>query len=425
MKEEFLQYVWRTKRFDMADLRTTRGEVVEILHTGTQNFDGGPDFLNAKIRVDGTLWVGNVEVHLKASDWARHGHDKNPAYNNVVLHIVLTEDQPATLLSGGYLPCVALHGRIAPALQATYQKLLANEHWIPCEKFFDQTTKLVQQAWLDRLLVERLEHKTAQIDISLDWSEQDWEQVFYQFMARAFGMQVNAQPFELLAKSLPLLILAKHKDNLFQIETLLFGQAGMLNVDATDGYVVMMKSEYAFLQQKFRLQPIRNEMWQFFRLRPNNFPTIRIAQFASLIYRSTHLFSKILEAEDVSTIVKLFQNVRVSDYWQTRYTFGTVSEKNNKNLGIATIHHLIINTVIPFLFLYGIKKGNELYKTRALSFLEALPAENNTITEHWKQLGLQMSSAYHTQAALQLKKLYCDKQKCLHCAICHAILAKA
>jgi hypothetical protein len=421
MKEDFLHFLWRTKRFDMANLRTTTNEALELINVGAHNSNAGPDFLNAKIRIGDTLWAGNVEMHLRASDWERHGHHLDKAYANVILHVVHEEDRAVQLPSGERLPCLELRGRVPAHLYNTYALLQSKEHWIPCAPFFGQTSGIVRQAWLDRLLVERLEAKTQQIDIALDLNEQNWEQVFYQFVARAFGMKVNAAPFELLAKSTPLLVLAKHKNSLLQMEALLFGQAGLLEGDFKDEYPRQLKKEYAFLKHKFRLQPINGASWKFLRLRPANFPTLRLAQFAALAHHSVHLFSKVLEAENLEKLLGLFE-VGVSDYWRDHYVFDKPSKPSDKHFGKEAIRTLIINTVAPFLFLYGKKKANDTYKERALRLLEQLPAEKNATVEQWAQLGLAMPTAYQTQAAIQLKTAYCDLQRCLECAIGSAIM---
>jgi hypothetical protein len=421
MKEELLHYLWRTKRFDFTNLHTTQGESLHIFHTGEYNTHAGPDFLNAKIRIGDTTWAGNVEMHLSASEWLRHGHAADKAYDNVILHVVLEEDAPILRASGERIPCLEMKALIAPKLSSKYLELLHSEYWIPCQAQFEQVPEMTRTLWLERLLVERLEQKTELISQQLQQNQQNWEETFYQLLARNFGMHVNMEPFELLAKSMPLLLLAKHKNSLLQIEALLFGQAGLLESDFQDAYSNQLKKEYAFLQKKYGLTPIRGESWKFLRLRPANFPTVRIAQFAMLIFQSNHLFSKMLAATSVEEIENMLE-LKLSNYWLTHYRFDKDSKKNRKRLGKDTIYLIVINTITPFLFLYGKWKSDDCYKDRAFTMLEQLPPEANHIIKNWQQLGLKPVSAYQTQALLQLKKHYCDTKQCVNCAIGNAIL---
>ncbi len=421
MREDFLHYLWRTKRFHMDKLQSTEGETLQIANFGKHNHHAGPDFLEAKVKIGETLWAGNVEMHLIASEWIAHKHQTDRAYDNVILHVVFEEDQPIFRSSGERIPCLELRQRIPPKIINTYQKIVHNEYWIPCQHHFYAVNDMTKNMWLDRLLVERLEEKTVHIAERLTQTNNAWEETFYQILARNFGVKVNAEPFELVAQSTPLNLFAKHKNNLFQIEALLFGQAGLLQDDFVEDYPKALQKEYEFLQKKYQLSSVRKESWRFMRMRPANFPSIRIAQFATLIYQSSHLFSKILEAESVKDIEKLFQ-VALSEYWLTHYIFDKASGERKKTLGKSTIHLLIINTIIPFLFLYGTHKSIDAYRDKALRFLEALKPEKNSIIEKWKTLGLEPESAYQTQALLQLKNEYCIKKRCLECAIGNSIL---
>lgn len=421
MKENFLHYLWRMKRFDLADLRTTQGESITIQNFGTHNHHAGPDFLNAKIQIGETLWAGNVEMHLDASEWLAHKHQDDAAYNNVILHVVMDEDQPIFRASGERIPCLEIKKRVPLKLVNVYQKLLHNEHWIPCQHHFFAVKELTKNLWLDRLLVERLEQKTEVIEQTLDKNNGNWEETFYQFLAQNFGVKVNAEPFAAVANSLPLLTLAKHKNNAFQLEALLFGQSGLLEKDFADDYPNRLKKEYDFLKKKHSLTPIEGVSWRFLRMRPANFPTIRIAQFAMLIHQSVHLFSKILEVEKVKQIHDLFK-VELSDYWLTHYVFDKESKARSKRLGKNAIQLLVINTIVPFLFLYGKRKADATFKDRALQLLEEVAPEKNSTIEHWKTLGMNPESAYQTQALLQLKNEYCSAQRCLECGIGGAIL---
>lgn len=421
IKEDLLHYLWRTKRFDVNDLQTTTNEPIVVQEFGAHNTNAGPDFLNAKIKIGETLWAGNVEMHVRASDWLLHAHGEDAAYDNVILHVVLEEDVEVKRSTGERIPCLELRTRIPLKIANTYQKLQDNEFWIPCQAHFMDVPDMTKQFWLDRLLVERLEQKTKLIEIVLHKNQNDWEETFYQFLARNFGVKVNAAPFEWLAKSLPQRILSKHKDSLFQIEALLFGQAGMLKRDFEDDYPNELKKEFQFLSRKYQLSPIENVAWKFLRLRPANFPTIRIAQFATLTYQSLHLFSKVLETNSLAEVQTLFE-VKLSDYWQDHYVFDKPSTSRNKSLGKSTVQLLIINTIAPFLFLYGTKRGIQKHRDQAFALLEAIPAERNSIIDNWKELGMSPKSAYETQALLQLKNVYCNEQKCLSCAIGHSII---
>ncbi|MEZ4953387.1 MAG: DUF2851 family protein [Saprospiraceae bacterium] len=421
MKEDFLHFLWRFRRFDQAGLVSTAGETIDIIHPGEHNSHAGPDFSNARVRIGGTLWAGNVEMHLKSSEWSAHNHQQDEAYRNVILHVVMEEDKPVLRPDGSRIPCLEMKKRVPTKLLGTYQKILHNEYWIPCQHQFSSVPELTKKLWLDRLLVERLENKTELIKTVLLKNKMDWEETFYQFTARNFGLKINVEPFELLARSLPQNILARHKDNLLQIEAMVFGQAGMLEKEFTDDYPNELKKEYLFLKNKFNLSPINSVMWKFLRLHPGNFPTIRLAQFAKLIYGSVHLFSKILEVENLKEIEGLF-SVKLSGYWLTHYVFEKESEKRNKSFGKEAIRLMTINTIVPFLFLYGNEIKEEVFKDKALRLLEELKPEKNTIIKGWESLGVVADSAYQTQALLQLKNEYCNKKRCLECSIGGAIL---
>lgn len=421
IREDFLHYLWRTRRFESTDLRSTEGEPIQILQPGTYNTDSGPDFTNARIRIGDTTWAGNVEMHLRASDWPAHGHQHDRAYDNVILHVVLEEDQPVLRPNGERIPCLELKNLTPPRLSTLYLQLIDNEHWIPCQHHFYQVEALTKAMWLERLLVERMAQKTDAFEQMLAQTGQDWEAAFYQALARGFGVRINAAPFELLAKSTPLRTLLKHKNNLLQLEALLFGQAGLLANDFSDAYPRQLQKEYAHLQHKYSLTPIRGESWKFMRLRPAAFPTVRIAQFAMLLFQSEHLFSKVLAASKVTELENMFE-LRLSNYWLTHYVFDKESPKSRKNLGKNAIQLLIVNTVAPFVFLYGRLRAAQHYQDRALQWLQQLPPERNQIIDKWQTLGVSVHSAHGTQALLQLKNGYCDRKRCLECAIGNAVL---
>ncbi|HNG89727.1 MAG TPA: DUF2851 family protein, partial [Saprospiraceae bacterium] len=385
------------------------------------NTHPGPDFFDARIRIGDTTWAGNVEMHLLASEWLAHGHSADRAYDNVVLHVVLEEDQPIHRASGERLACVEMKERIPQGILARYQRLEFEQTWIPCQHFYPQVPDIVRLNWLDRVLVERLEQKTAAVAEALEATGQHWEEAFYRVLARSFGLKVNAEPFEALARSLPLLVLAKHKSHIEQVEALLFGQAGMLDGEFADAHPALLQREYRHLAHKYSLAPIAPSQWKFLRMRPANFPTVRLAQFAALVHRSAHLFSKVLEANTLRELEHLFE-MQPSPYWQDRFQFDKPSIRRSKSPGRDFVHLLIINTLVPFLFFYGKQKHRDELCKRALRLLEELPPEANAVLDGWATLGTSARDAYQSQALLHLKAHYCDHKRCLQCAIGNCIL---
>lgn len=421
--EDFLHYVWKFRLFDRQDLQTRDGEKIEIFSVGTHNSDSGPDFQNARLRIGETTWAGNVEVHLSSSDWQKHGHAADNAYDNVILHVVYRDDQPLTLTNGRRVPTLELQNRVSPDLYNRYHNLVfGNQAIIPCEASIASVDSLTLHNWLTRVLVERLEKRAAVVTDALHLNRGDWEETFYQFLAANFGFKTNALPFEMLAKSLPQTILAKHKNNPAQIEALIFGQAGFLNESFNDEYPQKLKREYEFLRIKYNLTPVENHLWKFMRLRPQNFPTIRLAQFAALVVRSNHLFSKVLEIRDVDGLRNLFTEIKVNSYWEDHYRFDAASSPSPKNLGQASVDILLLNTLALFLFSYG--KHNQLqhYINRSLQLLENLPGEDNNITADFANLGVKIKTAFESQALLELKNNYCNYKKCLQCSVGNKIL---
>ncbi|MBA3971672.1 MAG: DUF2851 family protein [Bacteroidetes bacterium] len=421
MTEEFLHHIWKFRLFDQLELKTTKGEAIKIEKPGDHNFDAGPDFFNGKIKVGETLWAGNVEVHINASDWKKHFHQHDKAYDNIILHVVNNADTVLYRSTGEEIPTIEIKDRIHSKLYQNYLDFKSSSDWIPCEKQISSVPSIILNSTLDKLLLERLERKSEYILNSLSLNNNNWEETFYQLLARNFGFKTNAEPFELLAKSIPSLVLAKHKNSRIQIEALLFGQAGMLEEHHEDQYALQLQNEYVFLKQKFKLQPLEKHLWKFLRLRPVNFPSIRIAQFADLVFNSSHLFSKIITISNESDLRNIL-NVNVSAYWETHFMLGKASKKRSKHLGNEAIDNIFINTVIPFLFVYGKQKGNERLVERALSLLESITAENNAIIRKWDELRIPVSNAYATQALLQLKNEYCSKKRCLNCSVGNYLL---
>ncbi len=420
--EAFLHYIWKLHLYNQQQLRTVCGQPLEICHQGWHNHHAGPDFSNARIRIGKTLWAGQVEIHKRASDWLAHQHQHDAAYNNTILHVVYEYDCPIYRATGEEIPTLVLRGRIAPRYLQRYERLLNSPTWIPCQA---QMHPLISQncsLWLDRLAIERLQDKIVGIEERLALNHHHWEQTFYQFLARSFGMQQNAAPFEALALALPLKILAKHKQNLLQLEALLLGQAGLLQaIEEKDPYVQQLDKEYQFLAKKYRLQPLLASSWKFGRMRPASFPTIRLAQFAALIHRSSHLFSKIIQEQDVAQLRELLE-VELQGYWVEHYRLGIEAVPRKKRLGKGSIDLILINTIAPFLMAYGRYKGETDYTERSLELLQAVAPEKNAVVQHWEALKIKSKSALETQALLQLKKQYCDKKRCLDCHFGHKIL---
>jgi hypothetical protein len=399
------------------------GDKIEVINPGEYNSDAGPDFFNAKIRIGETIWAGNVEMHIKSSDWMLHNHAVDRAYDNVILHIVTDDDKPATNSKGQQIPTVII--KYPDALEWKLMNLTSSGKWIPCEDSFASFDSFSIRLWLESLMIERLEQKTAQVFDLVNNTQGSWEEAFYQSVARSFGLKANALPFELLAKSTPLKVLGKHKDNLFQIESILFGQSGLLDsIDNHDSYTFSLQKEYKYLQHKFSLTAIDGHLWKFLRMRPTAFPTIRIAQFAMLIHKSTSLFSKIIEVDDIKEIIKLFQ-VDTSEYWKTHYTLGKESKSTEKRIGAETISVIAINTLVPFIFAYGISKSQNKLKDKAIKLLETIKPESNSIINKFTDLGVIAESAYDTQALIHLKSNYCDAKKCLYCHLGAKLLLKS
>lgn len=418
MKESILHYIWQFRLFPVQDLKTTDGQTVEIIDPGKPNTDAGPDFFNAKIKIDNTLWAGNIEIHSLSSDWVRHHHTTDKAYDNVILHVVNKADANVFRTNGDSVAQLEL--AVPDHIRINYDELLREKKWIPCADKIHQVPLFLVNDWKNSLLVERLEQKTEMIETLLSQSNNHWEEAFYVSMARSFGFGTNSEAFERLARSLPMSILAKHKDNIFQLEAMLFGQAGLLENTVNDEYQLNLQKEYRFLQSKYQLKPIESSEWKLLRLRPDNFPHVRLSQFAALIHRSTKLFSKIIESDNLQVMRGLFF-CEVSDYWKKHFLFGKESSVSGKRLGSKSIDILLINTVVPFLFAYFKKKNSD--NDIALKLLELIPAEKNVIIRKWMELGIGAFSAFDSQALLQLKKKYCDEKKCLRCRIGHKVLS--
>lgn len=421
MTEEFLQYIWKHSLLDRSKLVTSGGKRIEIISAGQHNRDSGPDFFNAKLKIGDTLWAGNVEVHIRSSAWGQHKHQYDEAYKNVILHVVWEDDEPVLRADKTEIPAIELKEIVPINVYKQYAALRFSSKEIPCEKEIGKVDILTLNSWLDRLLVERLQKKTDYINTKLNKSINDWEETFYQVLVRNLGNPVNSEPFERLASALPYKIIAKHILQPLQVEALLFGQAGMLNDTFKDTYPQKLQKEYNYLKHKLTLTPISKSEWKYMRIRPPHFPSMRIAQLAAILIKNGRLLRNIIEADSIQNISSLFK-VKPSTYWQTHYRFDKHSAQSDGTIGRATIEVLIINAVVPTLFLYGKHTNHEDISEKALTLLHTLKAEKNRIIEKWESLGIHSSDAYNTQALIQLRKEYCDFKECAQCAIGHKLM---
>ncbi len=420
--EELLHYTWRHRLLPLHELQTTDGRTVEVIDPGLHNRNAGPDFFNAKVRIGGTLWVGNVELHIKSADWYAHGHDRDPRYNNVVLHVVCQADCDVLTEEGHYLPQMVLP--IAESLRSNYEQLLREDQYPPCYKIIPQLSRLTVHSWMAALQTERLEQKSQAIGKRAEMCQGAWENAYFATLARNYGFGINGDAFEQWAIAMPLQAVGKHRDDLFQVEAMFMGQAGLLDIESipqrhregalADGYFARMRNEYLYLAHKFSLQPMDYAQWRFLRLRPQNFPHIRISQLARLYHERRAGLSELLECETLEQLRRLFAT-HVTPYWETHYTFGAESTRSTKQLSKASIDVIIINTAIPVLFAVGRHRQKEQYCDRAFDMLEQLKAEKNHIITLWQECGLEVMTAGDSQALIQLKREYCDRRDCLRC----------
>lgn len=420
--EQLLHYVWKHKLFPLTELSTTQGRRVEVIDPGLHNSNAGPDFFNAKVKINGMLWVGNIEIHDKASDWVLHGHDKDERYDNVILHVCGCVDAEVMNSKGEYLTQMVLS--VPDSVIKNYKELLSVDQYPPCYQIIPSLARLTVHAWMSALQTERLSQKTEAIAERVKRCNGDWENAYFVTLARNFGFGINGDAFEEWALHIPLHAVDHHRDDLFQIEAIFMGQAGLLELDTiperyqkdalNDGYFAKLRKEYQYLAHKFGLKPMDYKLWRFLRLRPQNFPHIRISQLAYLYHQRRASLSQLLETYSVKDAKEVLATA-VTPYWETHYTFGSTSVRNDKNLSPFSLNLLCINTVVPILFAYGRHRGEEKYCDRAFDFLEQLKPENNHIIRLWQQCGLVVENAGDSQALIQLKKEYCDKKECLRC----------
>lgn len=422
--EELLQFIWQFLYFDRSVLYTTQGQKMDLLSQGLLNQNAGPDFFNARLRLNGQEWAGNVEIHWYSSEWDQHKHNEDPAYNNVILHVVFQHDKEVKKQNDDWIPTLELKHRISTSLLSRYAAMMKNRYRIPCEKLLPSVADLDSSPlFFQRLLVERLEEKTNAIRQLLQENGWNWEDAFYRFMARAYGFKVNADPFFYLASITPLSVLSKHKNNLMQIEAILLGQSGLLHDKHEDEYMQALWNEYRFLSAKLSLKAMPNHMWKYGRMRPPNFPTVRIVQFASLIHHSSSLFSRMIEINKYEEAMQWLTQP-VSAYWQYRYQPDGKPSKKRNQMGLQSAQSLILNVTAPFMFLYGRERHIEDLTDRAIDMLQQLPSEKNHVVTLFDALGVKSYSAADSQALLILKLKYCDKKQCLRCIFGNRLLTQ-
>lgn len=421
MHEDFLHYLWKFKKFDMSHLNTTDRERLDILSVGHHNFNAGPDFFNAQLKIDNQLWAGNVEVHVKSSDWFLHNHEMDKAYDNVILHVVWEHDTDVFRKNNSKIPTLELKDYISKVSWSAYEKLFSkSEKWINCEHDFTSICDFEMSNWLERLYFERLERKSEDINVLLKSSKSDWEAVLFKMLAKNFGLKVNSDAFLSLANSIDFSIIRKVQSNQHSLEALLYGQAGFLEQHIEEPYYLELKREYEFLKQKFLVSNRNITPVQFFRLRPLNFPTIRLSQLANLYHENQNLFSKVIETDALDDFYNLF-SVPTSQFWESHYTFEKSSKKSKKVVSKAFVDLLLINTIIPLKFSYAKSQGKHIDDS-LITLIESIASEENSIVEKFNALKKVSTSALQSQGLLQLKNEYCNKNKCLQCAVGSSIL---
>lgn len=418
MNEDFLQYIWKYQQWTTMPLFATNGMAVEVVTTGQHNIHAGPDFLNAKVRIGETLWAGNVEIHIKSSDWYHHKHQENRSYDNVILHVVYSDDKPVKDKQGELIPCLVMADRFDYQSFRYYKSWLAAAKFIPCESQAREVASVVKLSAMEDAAIERIRLKSEVYLDLLNSCKGDIEETFYRGLCRSFGLKVNAEPFEYLGRALPFKIVRSNWQSMSKLEALFLGQAGFLtDVDSSEYYVKILVENYSFLKSKYKLEPMAQTNWKFFRLRPPNFPTVRLIQLAILYHTQNALAQKIIEAEDDKELRALFE-VEINDgFWLTHYTLETESKPKPKSIGLNRLDIIIINAVVPFLFALAQYSKDETYKARAMKFLESMKPEQNTKVKKFIELGFPIESALDSQGIIGLFNNQCLHQKCLNCKI--------
>ncbi len=424
MEESLLHFIWRFQHFKSRALATIDGHKISVLDPGVRNIHAGPDFAQARIRISDIVWNGHVEIHIKTSDWNRHGHQRDEAYDNVILQVVWVNDENVMRKDGTMIPTLEVRSIVDDRIIKNYHDLLRPEDEVLCGRFLQSVKRITIYNMLDRALTERLKKKSDRIFREIALAGNDWEEIAWRMLCRNFGFKTNAEPFYELGRSLPVKILKKEAQNPLTIEALLFGQAGFLNDDQDDEYFLLLKKEYDFKKKKYRLEKrIEKHQWKFLRLRPPNFPTIRLAQLTALVAAHPNLFSFFIHWDQPKELLDGLAT-KQSGYWQKHYNFGLEARRPPGTLGKASRENILINTVAPLLFAYGMHKDDEDLKDKAVRLLTAVKAEQNHITRKWTAAGWQIRSAFDSQAVIELFTEYCGRKRCLQCTIGAEIIAK-
>lgn len=422
MKEDFLHYVWKFQKFDGINFLTSNNEKLHIKNQGSHNLDSGPDFFNSQIEIDTQLWAGNVEIHIKSSDWYTHNHQTDPAYNNVILHVVWEHDTEVFRSDSSIIPTFVVKDHVSKSTLEQYLKLFSKQKkWINCESDFANIDSFIMDNWLERLYFERLERKEAILRDELASSQNHWESLLFRMLCKNFGLKVNAASFLSIARSVDFSIVTKCSQKSQDLEALLMGQAGLLEEDREDWYFKDLESRYKYIKHKYSLSNEGLIAPKFFRLRPPNFPTLRLAQLAMLYANHGTLFSKVIEITKTEEFYDLF-NVSANDYWDTHYNFGISSLKRKKRITRKFINLLIINTILPIKFCYARQQGKDV-TNEIMKIAMEIPSEDNSIVKKFNSLKKVSTNSYQSQALLELKSEYCDKNRCLQCAVGNAILS--
>lgn len=415
MKEDFLHYLWKFKKFETLNLKTAQNEPVTIIKTGDYLESAGPDFFNAQIIIGNQKWAGNVEIHLKSSDWYIHGHERDVAYENVILHVVWEHDTEIFRENNTEIPVLVLKDYVTSEIINNYNLLITPKSWISCEKQIAEINEFVFKNWQERLFFERLERKSKFIFNLLEETNQDWEAVLFCLLAKNFGLNTNGNSFLQIARAIPFSIIRKESFEEENLEALLFGISGLLDAEKEDVYFMDLKIRYFYLSNKYQLAKTYTDPLQFFKLRPDNFPTIRLSQLAGLYHKHQNLFSKIVELKSIAKVYELF-SVSAGLYWQSHYQFDKESHKKPKALSKAFVDLIILNTVIPLQFAYAEKRGELIFED-LIDFMKEVAPEKNAIIDKFSSFKLISKNAFDTQVLLQLKYEYCNQKACLKCAI--------
>jgi len=423
LNEDFLHYIWQYRLLTSLDLYCTDGLRLEIIDPGIPNTHAGPDFSTARLRIGGQLWVGNVEIHLRASDWLQHQHQENSLYDTVILHAVYENDAEICRTNGSRIPVLLMKDLLPETMLQRYRALLEARNFFPCAAQIGQTDPSVIRNTLHTAAIERLQQKSADLELLMTRNKYNWTETFHQLLIRNFGFKVNNVPFELLAAGLPATLLARHRNQPLQIEALLFGQAGFLEGDFKDSYPRQLQTEYAFLRKKYQLMPLDHAIWKFLRMHPQNFPVLRIAQLAGMLTGNSPAISDVLGAADLQSLIRLFAPTSVHPYWNDHFNFDKGCKAMKLKPGRKSIENLIINTVCVMMYHYGEYFCVPEFQQRAITFLKKMPPEQNAITRAYKKAGLILTNAWDSQAVLQLYKYSCLLRKCLNCDIGRNLIA--